>query len=185
MKLFLLALIFTALAFSQATITITVPGETNTTIVIQPEGFNGIENAIMSQVMSFGGAPVTLTSATTTATTTFLVSAVPSGLTTTNGVMIGTEVSQISAIATGVCPRALTVQRARLGTVAVASASGTAVKFLQAGKGGTLIGSLLQQWLVKNLPAYPGPIIIAAQAAIATQNATINAALDAVATIQP
>ena len=185
MKLFLLALIFAALAFSQATITITVPGETNTTIVIQAEGFSGIENAMMSQVMSFPGAPVTLTSATTTGTTTFLVSAVPSGLTVTNGVMIGTEVSQISAIATGACPCALTVQRARLATTAVASASGTAVKFLEAGKGGTLIAFLLQKWLIQNLPSYPGPIIIAAQAAIATQNATIQAAIAAVATIQP
>lgn len=185
MKPLLIALIFAALAFSQATITITVPGETNTTIVIQPEGFSGIENAMMSQVMSFSGAPITLTSATTTSTTTFNVSAVPSGLSVTNGVMIGGEVSQISAIATGACPCALTVQRARLQTTAVASASGTVVSFLKAGKGGALIASLLQDWLIANLPAFPGPIITAAQAAIATQNATIQNAITGVATIKP
>lgn len=182
---FLFALFFAAFAFSQATITITVPGETNTTVVIQPEGFSGIENAMISQVLSFPGAPVTLTGATTTSSTTFNLSAIPSGLSVANGILIGGEVSQISAIATGACPCAVTVQRARLATTAVASTSGTVVKFIMAGKGGALIAVLLQNWLAANLPTYPGPIITTAQTAIATQNATIQSTISGVATIQP
>jgi hypothetical protein len=178
---YVFALIFASLAFSQATITITVPGETNTTITIQPEGFAGIENAMESQSFSFPGPLVTLTSATTTNSTIFAVSSIPSGLSVINGVMIGGEVSQISAI-NGLN---LTVERARLATTAVASASGTPVKFITAGKGGALIAYLLAQWLTVNLPVYPGPIISAAQGTIATQNATINSTIAGVATVAP
>lgn len=178
---YLLALIFATVALAQATITITVPGETSTTITIQPEGFSGIENAMESQVLSFPGAPVTLTGSTTTSSTTFAVSAVPAGLSVINGVMIGGEVSQISAIS----GLNLTVERARLATTAAASASGTVVKFITAGKGGALIAYLLSQWLTANLPTYPGPIIAGAQATIATQNATINTTIAGVATVAP
>jgi hypothetical protein len=176
-----LAIIFSVFALGQATITITVPGETNTSITIQPEGFSGIENAMESQVLTFPGAPVTLTSATTTNSTTFALSSIPSGVGVVNGVMIGGEVSQISAIS----GNNLTVQRARLATTAVASASGTPVKFITAGKGGTLIAYLLSQWLTTNLPVYPGPIISAAQSTIATQNGTIQTTIAGVATIAP
>jgi hypothetical protein len=71
-------------------------------------------------------------------------------------------VSQITGpLPTGACPCAVTVQR------------------------GALIAMLLQNWLVNNLQAFPGPIITAAKAIIATQNATIVAAITGAATIIP
>lgn len=178
MKTLLLAL-FAVSAFAQATFTISIPGDPGSvsmTISAQavPSMIAGIENS-----PAVGTSPSTLTSAVTSTATTFPV-AQDTNVIAGMGVCFGTapsctEVAFISAVS----GLNLTVTRALLGTTAAAYPSGQAFTYIRSGDSGVFIANLIHDAIVPFITAFPGPTIAAANAAIATQQATITSTVAA------
>jgi hypothetical protein len=164
-----------ALAFGAAnSLTVTVPGEGNTTIAISAEAVASIGAAIQATVAP-GVTSTTLALATTAISTTLTVAST-TNVTPGMGVLLGGEVSLITAVPSSTT---LTVVRAQAGTTAVASLSAALVTYLRSGNYGWFVKRLIADWAVDHLAAYPGPALLAAEAQIATQQAAILAAIAA------
>lgn len=179
MKTILLSLFAVSAAFAQTTFTISIPGDPGSvsiTLSAQaiPSMIAGIENS-----PAVGTSPSTLTSAVTSAATTFPVAST-TGVIVGMGVCFGTaptctEVAFISAIS----GNNLTVTRALLGTTAAAYASGTPFTYLRSGDSGVWIANIIHDTMIQWVTAFPGPTVAAANAAIAAQAAIINSTVAA------
>lgn len=171
MKLLLLALVYSPGVFAQATITITVPGEANTSATFSAEQVS----STAAYVKAIGGPPsTTLTVASLTTDTKFTVAST-AGVQVGMGVLLSGEVSLVTAVS----GQSLTVTRARVGTTVVASPINTTVDYLACGSYGCYIKHVLAASAQSTIALYPGPAITAAQTAITAQQAIIAAALAA------
>ena len=181
MKTLLLSLILSINAFAQATLTLAVPGEANTTITFSGEAVASITAAVKLQPSS--PAPTMLAASTTTSSTTFTVAST-AGVTAGMGAMLNGEISLITAVPSGTT---LTVQRARVGTVAVATTATfdtsskptTPLIYVNSGSYGQFVKSIIVNWALQEITSNPGPALTAANATIAAQQAAIQAAIRA------
>lgn len=171
MKLLILSL-FSLSAFGQVTISLQMPGETTVSVTLSAEAVSSTIAGIKAITTAPSG--ITLNGNLTSGTTTINVSNA-TGVLTGMGIMIDSEVSLI----TGVTSNALTVTRATIGTTAASHSTGAPVTFLRSGNGGELMANILMDTIRNFMTAAPGPIVIAANSAIATQQATITSTIAA------
>jgi hypothetical protein len=177
-RLMLLASFLAVSAFAQSTLTIQMPGEGAVSVTLSaqaiPSMISYIENAPAA-----GVAGSTLTAAATSAATTMTVAAL-NGATTGMGLCFGTAPSCTEVdLITGISSLTLTLTRATLGTTAAAYSSGQAFTYLQSGDGSEWLANVMKATITQAMTSFPGPTIAAANAAIATQSATITSTVAA------
>lgn len=172
---FLLPLLFSVAAFAQATFPIQIPGENAVSVTISAEAIPAMI-AFIQHTTSQVPVPVTLGASLTTSATTITLNST-TGLSIGEGLFLeGSEIAQITSITNST---QVVVVRARIGSTAVSGNSGDAVTILRSGSSGDYIANLLADAIHVAMTLYPGPIVAAAQAAIATQNATITSTVAA------
>ena len=180
MKTLLIALFTAASAFAQTTFSLTIPGDPGSvsiTLSAQaiPSMIAGIENSPAP-----GVSPSTLTSAALSTDTTLTVAST-TGAAPGMGVCFGTaptctEVCFIGTVPSGT---SLTVTRHLFGTTAAAYAINTPFTYIQYGSAGEWIAGQIRSSVLQYMTAFPGPTIATANAAIATQSATITSTVAA------
>jgi hypothetical protein len=150
-----------------------VSGEAAVAITVSNDGVASLQAMILANTAN-GPIPTTLAVAALAGDTSFTLTSA-AGVAAGMGVIIGTEYSLVTAVAGNV----VTVTRARFSTTAAAHSLGDAVTFLQWGSYSVALADLLCKQLRLLVTQYPGSIVTTANAAIATQNATIAAAVAA------
>jgi hypothetical protein len=160
-----------------------VSGEAAVAITVSTDAIASLQAMILTNP-PFGAvipAPTTLAVAALAGDTSFtLMSA--AGVAAGMGIVIGTEYSLVTGAPTG---NVVPVTRARFSTTAAAHALADAVSFLQWGSYSVALAELLCRQLRQLVTVYPGSTVTAANAAIATQNAAIAAAVAAGASHAP
>lgn len=149
---------------------ITIPGESAVAVTLSTDAVTSITAYINANQTVGGGttlaAPVAAGDLTMTLTSV-------AGLTTGMGLLIGTEISLVTAIA-GVVT---TVTRARIGTTAAAYLINAPVTFVRTGSYGEYVASLIRDAVVVAMTSFPGAAITAANQTIATAQAAIQTAI--------
>jgi len=167
---FLFAFLFSVSLYAQATFPIQIPGENAVSVTISAEAIPAMI-AFIEHITSSTPSPVTLGAALTTSGTTITLNST-TGLLIGEGLYLeGSEIAQITSITDSTH---VVVVRARIGSTAVSGSSGDPVTILRSGSSGDYIANLITDAVRVAMVTYPGPIVAAAQAAIATQNATIT-----------
>jgi hypothetical protein len=161
------------------TFSIQIPQETAVSITLSTDAVDSVTQFIKAYQLPFGDA-TTLALAALVGDTTMTLSSV-TGLVTGMGLQIGAEV----ALVTGIAANVVTVQRARLGTTAAAYTLGTRVVFGRFGSYGEYITGLIVDQVRIAVTSFPSTVIASANAAIATQQAAISAAVAAAVTHVP
>lgn len=188
MKTFILFIasipVFAQCSFPAQTFPIQMPGDAAVSVTMSAEAVCSMIANIMGSVAP-GTTATALTANATNSQTTFQVSSI-TGVTTCNGILIGTELSLITAIS-GTGPYTLTVTRHTVGTSAAAYSTGQAATYTAYGNGSCAVTGQLAQMILGGMSpgAFPGPNVAAAKAAIATQQATINSTIAAGVTHVP
>lgn len=149
-----------------ATFPIQIPGESAVSNTISDEGISSITSFIKSQFAATIG--ITLAADITSVATTIPVSDA-SGINTSNGLLIGTEVMLVTAKS----GNSLTVIRHQVGTSAASATSGTSVKVLVHGNYSVYISNTILNTTKNVMLINPGPLVQAANLDIANQQVTI------------
>ena len=176
--------VFAQCSFPAQTFPIQMPGDPAVSVTMSAEAVCSMIANIQGTVAP-GTSATTLTANATNNQTTFQVASV-TGVTTCNGILIGTELSLITTIS-GTGPFTLTVTRHTIGTTAAAYSTGQAAPYTAYGNGSCAVTGQLAQMILGGMSpgAFPGPTVAAAKAAIATQQATINTTIAAGVTHVP
>ena len=113
--------------------------------------------------------PVTLAGSINNSATSVTISSA-AGLKTGMGIVMDSEVALITAINSNT----LTVARATLGTAAASHTSGITVTFLRSGSYSAFFADVISDTIRNTMLSTPGPGVLAANAAIASQQSTIS-----------
>lgn len=157
----------------QSTFPIQMPSEASISVTMSAE-------AVASTIAGIVGTPASATtpsalSSDITNSQTTLQVGQALNVQTCMGVLIGSELSLVTAIA-GSGPFTLTVVRGTVGTTRAAHSSGATVSYTAWGEGGCFLANVLTQGVQAFMApsAFPGPTVAAAKIAIATQQSTIS-----------
>lgn len=176
---YVLGLMFSGLAFGQATFSIQVATEPPVSVTMSAEAVSSGTLTIVGTVAP-GTSPTTLTGNVTLSQTTMTIGNTL-GVTTCMGILTGSELSLITAINGST----LTVVRGMIGTTKASYSSGQAASFTAWGSSSCYVAGLFVLAAQNGMVNKPGPLVATQQAAIVTANSTIAATVAAGVTHVP